>query len=76
MQAVASLVARNADAIVAVSEAIAEEMRARNPRGPVVTIANGSDFDDFAALEYHARRAASGSRTPARSSASATRGRS
>ena len=30
VQAVASLVARNADAIVAVSEAIAEEMRARN----------------------------------------------
>ena len=24
-----------------------------SPRGPVVTIANGSDFDDFAGLEYH-----------------------
>ena len=28
-------------------------MRSRNPRGPVVTIANGSDFDDFSGLEYH-----------------------
>jgi glycosyltransferase involved in cell wall biosynthesis len=28
-------------------------MQARNPRGPVVTIANGSDFDDFAGLEHH-----------------------
>jgi glycosyltransferase involved in cell wall biosynthesis len=52
VQAVASLIARNADATVAVSEAIAEEMRARNPRGPVVTIANGSDFADFASFEY------------------------
>ena len=49
---VARLVARRADAIVAVSEAIAEEMRAREPRGPVVHISNGSDFDDFAGLEY------------------------
>jgi glycosyltransferase involved in cell wall biosynthesis len=52
--AVAKLVTRSADAIVAVSEAIAEEMRERNPKGPVVTIANGSDFDDFAGLEYRA----------------------
>src|SRR2546421_8153408 len=52
--AVARLVARRADAIVAVSEAIAEELRERNPKGPVVTIANGSDFDDFAGLEHHA----------------------
>ncbi len=50
---VAQLVARRADAIVAVSEAIATEMRERSPRGPVVTIANGSDFDDFADLPYH-----------------------
>ena len=49
---VARLVARQADAIVAVSEAIADEARALEPRGPVVTIANGSDFDDFAGLEY------------------------
>jgi glycosyltransferase involved in cell wall biosynthesis len=51
-QAVASLVARNADATVTVSEAISDEVRSRNPRGPVVTIANGSDFADFAPLEY------------------------
>jgi glycosyltransferase involved in cell wall biosynthesis len=52
--AVAKLVARRADAVVAVSEAIADEMRERSPKGPVVTIANGSDFDDFAGLEHHA----------------------
>ena len=51
--AVAKLVNSQADAIVAVSDAIAEEMREREPRGPVVTIANGSDFDDFDGLEYH-----------------------
>jgi glycosyltransferase involved in cell wall biosynthesis len=51
---VARLVAKRADAIVAVSDAIAEEMRERSPKGPVVTIANGSDFDDFAGLEQHA----------------------
>jgi glycosyltransferase involved in cell wall biosynthesis len=50
--AVAALVGRSADAIVCVSEAIAEEMRARAPRGRIVTIANGSDFDDFAGLEH------------------------
>ena len=50
--AVAALVAHQADAIVTVSDAIADEMRARSPRGPVVTIANGSDFEDFAGLEY------------------------
>ena len=50
--AVAGLVARNADAIVAVSEAIAEETRRLDPKGSVVTIANGSDFDDFAGLPY------------------------
>ncbi|MDQ5820211.1 MAG: glycosyltransferase family 4 protein [Actinomycetota bacterium] len=49
---VARLVARNADAVVAVSEAIAEETRGLGPKGPVVTIANGSDFDDFAGLPY------------------------
>jgi len=53
VQAVASLVCRQADAIVAVSDAIGEEMRARSPRGRVVTIANGSDFEDFVGLEYH-----------------------
>ena len=49
---VAKLVARNADAIVAVSDALAEEARALEPRGSVTTIANGSDFDDFAGLKY------------------------
>jgi glycosyltransferase involved in cell wall biosynthesis len=38
---------------VTVSDAIAAEMRARNERARVVTIANGSDFDDFDGLEYH-----------------------
>jgi glycosyltransferase involved in cell wall biosynthesis len=49
---VARLVARQADAIVAAAESIAEETRAIQPRGRVVTIANGCDFDDFAGLEY------------------------
>jgi glycosyltransferase involved in cell wall biosynthesis len=51
--AVAKLVARYADAIVAVSDAIAVEARGFRPSGRVVTIANGCDFDDFAGLEYH-----------------------
>jgi glycosyltransferase involved in cell wall biosynthesis len=50
--AVAGLVARNADAIVCVSEAISDETRGLRPKGPVSTIANGSDFDDFAGLPY------------------------
>jgi glycosyltransferase involved in cell wall biosynthesis len=49
---VARLVARNADAISCVSDAIADEVRALDPRGVVRTIANGCDFDDFAGLEY------------------------
>ena len=48
----ARLVARQADAISCVSEAIAEEVHALEPRGIVRTIANGCDFDDFAGLEY------------------------
>ena len=48
----ARLVARRADAISCVSEAIAEEMRAFRPRGAVRTIPNGCDFDDFSGLEY------------------------
>jgi glycosyltransferase involved in cell wall biosynthesis len=51
--AVAKLIARSADAIVAVSEAIADEVRERAPKGRVVTIANGSDFDDFAGIKRH-----------------------
>ena len=41
-RAVARLVARSADAIVAVSDAIAEEARGFGPAGRCVTIANGS----------------------------------
>jgi glycosyltransferase involved in cell wall biosynthesis len=47
------LVASQADAIVAASDAIAQEMRALEPKGKVVTIANGCDFDDFSGLEHH-----------------------
>jgi glycosyltransferase involved in cell wall biosynthesis len=50
--AVARLVARQADAIVAAADSIAAETRGIDPRGRVVTIANGCDFDDFAGLEY------------------------
>ena len=50
--AVAKLISSYADTIVCVSDAIAAEMRERKPAGPVVTIANGSDFDDFAGLEH------------------------
>ena len=74
--AVAKLVARSADAITCVSEAIAEEARGFEPKGRVVTISNGCDFDDFAGLDYTPGRRASASRTRAASSASATRARS
>jgi glycosyltransferase involved in cell wall biosynthesis len=50
---VTRIVASQANAIVAASEAIAEEMRRVEPKGKVVTIANGCDFDDFAGLEHH-----------------------
>ena len=50
---VAAVVRRYADAVVAAAEAIAEEVRSLAPRGPVVTIENGCDFDDFAGLEHH-----------------------
>jgi glycosyltransferase involved in cell wall biosynthesis len=49
---IAHLVARQADAIVTAADAITEETRGLGPRASVVTIANGSDFDDFAGLEY------------------------
>ncbi len=49
---VARLVARSADAITCVSEAIAEEARGFSPRGRVEVISNGCDFDDFAGLDY------------------------
>jgi glycosyltransferase involved in cell wall biosynthesis len=50
--AVARLVAAKADAIVTAAESISVETRGLEPRGRVVTIANGCDFDDFAGLEY------------------------
>src|SRR5439155_480520 len=50
--AVVRLIANRADAIVTVSEAIAEETQAFEPKGRVTVIANGCDFDDFAGLEY------------------------
>jgi len=49
---VARLVARRADAVSCVADAIADEVRALEPRGIVRTISNGCDFDDFAGLEY------------------------
>jgi len=49
---VAQLVARQADVVVAAAESIADDVRQLEPRGRVVTITNGSDFDDFAGLEY------------------------
>jgi glycosyltransferase involved in cell wall biosynthesis len=49
---VAQLVARQADAIVTAADAITEETQALDPKGRVVTIANGCDFDDFAGLTY------------------------
>jgi glycosyltransferase involved in cell wall biosynthesis len=50
--AVARLVAKRADAVVAVSEPIAEETRGLEPTGRVVTIPNGCDYEDFQGLEY------------------------
>jgi glycosyltransferase involved in cell wall biosynthesis len=50
-QSVARRVARSADAVVAVSEPIADELRALGA-GRVETIPNGCDFEDFAGLEY------------------------
>jgi glycosyltransferase involved in cell wall biosynthesis len=49
---VARLVARSADAITCVSDAIAEEARGFSPKGKVVSMSNGCDFDDFAGLDY------------------------
>src|SRR5947199_10223322 len=51
-ESVARLVARQADVIVAASDAIADEVRTLKPAGVVTTILNGADFDDFAGLEY------------------------
>ncbi|TML63718.1 MAG: glycosyltransferase family 4 protein [Actinobacteria bacterium] len=51
---VARLVARYADAIVAVTETIAAEARARNAGANVAVIPNGCDFEDFEGLEHRA----------------------
>src|SRR5580765_8753387 len=51
-EAVAKLVARWADAVVTVSDAISGEMRALGAER-VETIPNGCDFEDFEGLEYH-----------------------
>ena len=48
----AGLVARRADAIVTAFDSIGEEMRALSPAGRIVTIPNGSDFDDFDGMAY------------------------
>jgi glycosyltransferase involved in cell wall biosynthesis len=48
---VAGLVAKRADAVVTVSDAISEEMRDLGAER-VETIPNGCDFDDFEGLEY------------------------
>ncbi len=50
-ESVARLVARRADAGVAVSEPISEEMRELGA-DRVQTISNGCDFEDFAGLQY------------------------
>ena len=47
----ARLVAKRADAVVTVSEAISQEMRDLGAER-VETIPNGCDFDDFEGLEY------------------------
>ncbi len=49
---VAKLVARSADATICVADFIADEVRELGPRGRVVTIANGCDFDDFEGLVH------------------------
>jgi glycosyltransferase involved in cell wall biosynthesis len=52
LESVVKLIARSADGVVAVSGPIADEVRRFDPAGEVRVIPNGSDFDDFAGLEY------------------------
>ncbi|HEX4746059.1 MAG TPA: glycosyltransferase [Gaiellaceae bacterium] len=52
VEQVAKLVARRADAVTCVSDAIAGEMVSLGAQGTVRVISNGCDFDDFAGLEY------------------------
>ena len=49
---VAALVARDAAAVVGVTPTICTEIEDLHPRGKVVTIPNGCDFDDFDGLAY------------------------
>jgi glycosyltransferase involved in cell wall biosynthesis len=52
VRAVGQVVARHADAIVTAFDSISDEMRALSPVGRVLTIRNGSDFDDFDGMRY------------------------
>jgi glycosyltransferase involved in cell wall biosynthesis len=52
LERVVRLVAQKADAVVAVSETIADEVRRFDPAGSVRVIPNGCDFDDFVGLDY------------------------
>lgn len=52
-QLVIRQIARHADALIAVTQQIASELAALSPRGEVVTIPNGADFDDSEGLAYH-----------------------
>lgn len=54
-RSVARLVAKRADAVVAVTDQIAAEMRAIERSTPVEVIPNGADFDDFTDLSYQRR---------------------
>ena len=49
---VAALVAQDAAAVVGVTPTICAEIERLQPRGKVVTIPNGCDFDDFDALAH------------------------
>ena len=71
-----SLVARRADAVTCVSEAIADEVRTLGPRGAVRIDLERLRLRRLRRPRVPAGRSGSGSRTPAASSASATRGRS
>jgi glycosyltransferase involved in cell wall biosynthesis len=51
-RSVARLVAKRADAVVAVTDRIAAEMREIDGSTRVAVIPNGADFEDFAALSY------------------------
>jgi glycosyltransferase involved in cell wall biosynthesis len=52
LERVVRVVARSADAVVAVSEPIADEVRGFDATGTLRVIPNGCDFDDFAGLDY------------------------